>query len=160
MVKHTGLAVCCCCIVNYATARWRSSEARPPALEAKVAISCWLSTPLQSFGLHTVSSFLFLQLAFVAVAVSRVFRQRKWRKTRATPGGPKPSTNIVQEVPHLFLSKTAVLLTVCWGDFNSKQLSCQKFLQNPFLGCLWSPWRGKIIWSAVESFYLMIWTMF
>ena len=35
-----------------------------------------------------------------------------------------------------------------------------KFLQNPFLGCQWSPWRGKIIWSAVESFYLMIWTKF
>ena len=26
--------------------------------------------------------------------------------------------------------------TECWGDFNSKQLSCQKFHQNPFLGCL------------------------
>ena len=50
--------------------------------------------------------------------------------------------------------------TECWRDFNSKQLSCQKFLQNPFLGCQWSPWRGKIIWSAVESFYLMIWTKF
>ena len=43
------------------------------------------------------------------------------------------------------------LYTECWGDFNSKQLSCQKFLQNPFLGCLWSPWRGKINNSAVES---------
>ena len=47
-----------------------------------------------------------------------------------------------------------------WGDFNSKQLPFEKFLQNPFLGCQWSPWRGKIIWSAVESFYLMIWTKF
>ena len=50
--------------------------------------------------------------------------------------------------------------TECWGHFNSKQLFHGKFLQNPFLGCLWSPWRGKIIWSAVEYFYLMIWTKF
>ena len=50
--------------------------------------------------------------------------------------------------------------TACWYDFNSKQLPFEKFLQNPFLGCLWSPWTGKIIWSAVESFYLMIWVKF
>ena len=46
--------------------------------------------------------------------------------------------------------------TACWYDFNSKQLSFEKFLQNPFLGCLWSPWTVKIILSAVEAFYLMI----
>ena len=40
-------------------------------------------------------------------------------------------------------------VTECWGDFNSKQFARQKFLQIPFLGRLWSPWRGKKIWFAV-----------
>ena len=26
-------------------------------------------------------------------------------------------------------------MTECWYDFNSKQLSHEKFFQNPFLGC-------------------------
>ena len=30
-------------------------------------------------------------------------------------------------------------LTECWGDFNPKQLMFEKFLQNPFLVCQWSP---------------------
>ena len=34
-------------------------------------------------------------------------------------------------------------LTACWGDFNSKELSFQKFLQNPFLGCQWNVLKGK-----------------
>ena len=42
-------------------------------------------------------------------------------------------------------------LTARWDDFNSKQLAHKKFLQNPFLGCLWSVWEGKIIKSAVEA---------
>ena len=46
--------------------------------------------------------------------------------------------------------------TVQYIYSNSKQFARQKFLQIPFLGCLWSPWRGKIIWSAVGTFYLMI----
>ena len=41
--------------------------------------------------------------------------------------------------------------TARWDDFNSKQLAHKKFLQNPFLGCLWSVWEGKIIKSAVEA---------
>ena len=37
------------------------------------------------------------------------------------------------------------LYTECWGESNSKKKLPQKFLQNTFLGCLWSPWRGKMI---------------
>ena len=60
----------------------------------------------------------------------------------------------------LFCFLWVISLTACWYDFNSKQLPFEKFLQNPFLGCLWSPWTGKIIWSAIEAFYLMIWAKF
>ena len=50
--------------------------------------------------------------------------------------------------------------TACWGDFNSKELPCQKFLQNPFLGCQWSVLEGKWIICTVEAIYLMIWAKF
>ena len=53
-----------------------------------------------------------------------------------------------------------LMSTECWGDFNSKQLSRKKFLQNPFLGCLWSILEGKWIICTVEAIYLMIWPKF
>ena len=46
---------------------------------------------------------------------------------------------------HFFLKKSKnkpmnrLYGTECWGDFNPKQLMFKKFLQNPFLGCQWSP---------------------
>ena len=52
---------------------------------------------------------------------------------------------------HLSWLEKNVKFTACWDDFNSKQLPFKKFLQNPFLGCLWSVWEGKIIKSAVEA---------
>ena len=50
--------------------------------------------------------------------------------------------------------------TECWGGFNSKQLSFEKFLQNSFLGCQWSVLEGKWISCTVEAIYLMIWARF
>ena len=44
-------------------------------------------------------------------------------------------------------------ITVCWGDFNSKQLSFLKFLQNPFLGCQWSVLEGKRNFCTVGSLH-------
>ena len=57
----------------------------------------------------------------------------------------------MEKVGNFRLNFTIEKITARWDDFNSKQLAHKKFLQNPFLGCLWSVWEGKIIKSAVEA---------